>query len=236
MQATVSAIVQHLIEATLEEERTAYLRLDRYAHLGWGRPPEATRSGSYRRELLTQYGRIADLHVPKLRRGNGALSWQRMTRYERCWRPLLDQQVLSYCLGHRLRDLQETMAWTRGEVLSLLVCNRMVARVAPDLERFKTPPLESPPPVVLVDGMGVKIAYPTGDMQEDAQGCRRSVKRKQKRVVLSALGVWPDGHWAIVHWKVDEGERADTWNAFFSELYLKGITEDTTELRGQRRV
>jgi hypothetical protein len=135
VQATVSAPVQHLIEATLEEERIAYLGLDRYAHMGWGRPPEATRSGSYRREWLTQYSRIADLHVPKLRRGNGALSWQSMTRYEHRWRPLLDQQVLSYCLGHRLRDWQETMAWSRSEVLQLLACNCMVARVAPDLER-----------------------------------------------------------------------------------------------------
>ena len=50
------------------------------------------------------------------------------------------------------------------------------------------------------------------------QGRRRSVKRKQKRVVLSALGVWPDGHWEIVHWKVAEGERADTWTAFWRTL------------------
>ena len=49
-------------------------------------------------------------------------------------------------------------------------------------------------------------------------------------MVLSALGVWPDGHWEIVHWKVAEGERADTCKAFFGELYLKGLTEATTAL------
>jgi hypothetical protein len=47
--------------------------------------------------------------------------------------------------------------------------------------------------------MWVKIAYPTGEYRHDAQGRRRSVKRKEKRVVLSALGVWPDGHWEIAH-------------------------------------
>src|SRR5262249_22405367 len=90
--------------------------------------------------------------------------------------------------------------------------------------------LEGPPPIILVDGMWVKIAYPTGECRLDAQGRRRAVKRKQKRVVLSALGVWPDGHWEIVHWEVAEGERADTWKAFFGELYLKGVTEATTAL------
>jgi len=230
VQDTVIATVQHVIEAALEEELSAYLGLDRYAHVPWGRPPESTRSGSYQRTLLTQYGSIADLHVPKLRRGNGALTWQSITRYECCWGPLLDQQVMSYCLGHSLRDLQETLALTLGEVLSLSACNRIVSRVTEQLAVFKTQALESPPPIILVDGMWVKIAYPTGEYRHDAQGRRRAVKRKQKRVVLSALGVWPDGHWEIVHWKVAEGERADTWKAFFGELYLKGITEATTDL------
>ena len=95
VQDTVIATVQHVIEGALEEELSAYLGLDRYAHVPWGRPPEATRSGGYQRTLITQYGAIADLHVPKLRRGNGALTWQSITRYERCWGPLLDHQVMS---------------------------------------------------------------------------------------------------------------------------------------------
>ena len=230
VQDTVIATVQHVIEEALAEELYAYLGLARYEHVPWGRPPESTRSGSYQRELITQYGRIADLRVPKLRRGNGALTWQSITRYEHCWGPMLDQHVMGYCLGHSLRDLQEAMALTLGEVLSLAACNRIVWRVSKQMEAFKQQPLASPPPIVLVDGMWVKIAYPTDEISEDSQGRRRAVKRKQKRVVLSALGVWPDGHWEIVHWQIAEGETADTWNAFFRALYLKGVTEQTTDL------
>jgi len=133
-------------------------------------------------------------------------------------------------LGHSLRDLQEAMALTLGEILSLAACHRIVSSVAKHMEAFKQRPLATPPPIVLVDGMWVKIAYPTGESSADTQGRRRSVKRKQKRVVLSALGVWPDGHWEIVHWQIATGETADTWKAFFGELYLKGITETTTTL------
>jgi len=97
VQDTVIGAVQHVIDAALEEALCAYLGLARYAHLPWGRPPEATRRGSYQRELITQDGRIADLRVPKLRRGNGALAWQSLTRYEHCWGPLLDQHVMGYC-------------------------------------------------------------------------------------------------------------------------------------------
>jgi transposase-like protein len=72
VQDRVVTTVQHVIEEALEEELSAYLGVARDVHLPWGRPPESTRSGSYQRALITQYGRIADLRVPKLRRGNGA--------------------------------------------------------------------------------------------------------------------------------------------------------------------
>ena len=109
-------------------------------------------------------------------------------------------------------------------------CNRIVASVEQRAEAFKTQPLEAPPPIILVDGMWVKIAYPNGDMRVDSQGRRRSVKRKQKRVMLSALGVWPDGHWEIVHWQIAAGENATTWKTFFGQLSAKGMSEETTQL------
>ena len=62
------------------------------------------------------------------------------------------------------------------------------------------------------------------------QGRRRPAKRKQKRVVLSALGVWPDGHWEIVHWHIAEGETAESWGTLLGQLQLKGLTRETTEL------
>ena len=195
-----------------------------------GREAEQTRSGSSRRELITQYGRIADLRVPKLRKGNGALEWQTISRYERCWGPFLDQQVMPYCLGLSLRDLQESMYTTLGEGWSVASCHRIVASVGQRAEAFKTQPLEVPPPMILVDGMWVKIAYPNGERRVESQGRRRAVKRKQKRVMLSALGVWPDGHWEIVPWQIAQGENEQTWKTFFGQLSAKGLTEETTQL------
>jgi len=106
----------------------------------------------------------------------------------------------------------------------------MVLALEQRLQAFKRAPLADPPPVVLVDGMWVKIAYPTGDVNVEAHGRRRAAKRKQKRVVLTALGVWPDGHWEILHWKIAAAETAEAWDACFEELYAKGVTEDTTQL------
>ena len=124
--------------------------------------PEETRSGTYERELWTPYGCICDLRVPKLRRGNGRLHWQTIERYERCWGPFLDQPLLNYSVGHSLRDLQETMHLTLGEVLSLAACNRLAWGLEDRAQAFKTARLETPPPSVLVDGLWLKLAVPTG--------------------------------------------------------------------------
>src|SRR5262249_15267205 len=94
----------------------------------------------------TQYGRIAHLRVPKLRRGNRHLQWQTITRYEPCWGPLLDQHLLHDCLGHSLRDLQEVMQLSLGEVLSLAACHRIVLGLEERAHAFKTARLEAPAP------------------------------------------------------------------------------------------
>lgn len=82
----------------------------------------------------------------------------------------------------------------------------------------------------MVDGMWVHLAYPTGEHREDAQGRRRAVKRKATRGVLTALGLWGDGHWEIVHWHIATGETQAAWHHFLGELYRKGLTEETTQL------
>jgi transposase-like protein len=232
MQHAVTTTVKRVLEHSLEEELTEYLGLAWYEHLPWGRCPELTRSGTYGRELLTQYGRIADLRVPKLRRGNRELTWQTIERYERCWGPLLDHHIMGYCLGLSLRDLQEVLYETLGEVVSLSSCNRLRWEVDKQIKAWKSAGLEVPPAVVMVDGMWVKIAYPTGAHCLDAHGRLRAVKHKEKRVVLSALGLWDDGHWEIVHWQIATGENQAAWHHFLGERSQKGLTEETTKLVG----
>jgi transposase-like protein len=224
------ATVKWTLEQALEEEVTIYLGRARYERRLQRRRPEETRSGAYTRELWTQYGCIPALRVPKLRCGNPSLPWQTIERYERCWGPFLDQQLLHYCLGHSLRDLQEAMQQTLGEVLSLEACNRLVLGLEQRATAFKMARLAAPPPIVLVDGLWLKLAVPTGEVKEDASGRQRAVKRQQKRVMLTALGIWGDGHWEILSWHLASQEDAPAWSTLVGALYTKGVTEETTQL------
>jgi transposase-like protein len=226
----VVASVKWPLEQALDEEMRDYLGGERYERGLLPRRPEATRSGTDKRELWTQYGCIFALCVPKLRRGNRDLHWQSIERYERCWGPFLDQQLLHYALGHSLRDLQEAMPLTLGEGLCLDACNRLVLGLEERAQAFKTARLETPPPIVLVDGLWLKLAVPTGDFTRDAVGRKRPVKHQAKRVMLTARGIWDDGHWEILTWPLASGEDAASWGALLGTLYGKGMTEETTQL------
>jgi hypothetical protein len=126
--------------------------------------------------------------------------------------------------------LQEAMHLTLGEVLSLEACNRLVLGLEERAHAFKTARLEHPPPIVLVDGLWLKLAVRTGAVKSDRLGRQRPVKHKEKRVMLTALGIWDDGHWEILTWQLAPGEDAVSWGAFLRTLYSKGITEETTQL------
>ncbi len=52
--------------------------------------PVPRRSGYFRSILDSQYGRIVDLRVPKLRSGNQEREWQILQRYQRGLNSLLD--------------------------------------------------------------------------------------------------------------------------------------------------
>ena len=121
-------------------------------------------------------------------------------------------------MGLSLRDLQEALRVTLGEVRSLEACHRLVFGWAKRVTAWTTRRVEAPPPVGLVDGCWVKRASPSGEVRTEALGRRRAVKRTPKRVVCTALGVWPDGHGAIVDGTIAPQEDAEAWQAFVGEL------------------
>jgi transposase-like protein len=122
------------------------------------------------------------------------------------------------------------MQLSLGEVLSLATCNRVVLGLEERAHAFKTARLVLPPPIVLVDGLWRKLAVHTGEISEDSCGRQRAVKHQQQRVMLTALGVWPEGPWEMLAWHLAASEHAASWGTFVGTLSTKGVTEQTTQL------
>jgi transposase-like protein len=216
--------VKACLEEALRQELSAHLGFEPYERLAEGpKPAEAQRSGSFQRGVSTDHGDIADLRVPKLRRGNKEREWQVLTRYQRCLQYVVDGLVYLYVCGLSLRDLQEALYVQFGSLLSLSAINQVTLHIQTEIELRQRAKIEQTPPILLVDGVWVKILYPTGEIWLDQAGHTRRQQRGQDRVILAAMAVWPDGRYHLLHYEVAQNEDEPNWQAFWQHLMERGL-------------
>ncbi|MBU0492904.1 MAG: transposase [Chloroflexi bacterium] len=145
IQERVVATVKAILEAALDEELAAVL-------VTWP-GPKPRRSGSFGCTTDTQYGRITDLRVPKLRWGNKQRPWHILQRYQRALTGLLDWLAYVYVMGLSLRDLQEALYLLLGAMLSPTALNRVTLRLQDHLAALQHAPIVTTPPILIVDGV-----------------------------------------------------------------------------------
>jgi transposase-like protein len=222
-------LVKRLVEEALVKELDKYLGFGRYERTGAPKGAHQHRSGSYPRSLRTMWGSV-QVQVPKLRCGNKERPWQVLERYERSFGPWLDLQLHLYLLGLSQRDLQEILHLSFGQVLSIKAIEHLTDVAQKEMEAFRQAPLQDTPPVILIDGVNLKIMCPTGTYQNNQRGQRREVKHREKLVLLAALGVWPDGHYRTLYFEVVDQETKANWKTFFRHLIAKGVDKSKLQL------
>jgi transposase-like protein len=152
-----------------------------------------------------------------------------LVRYERNFGPWLDLQLHLYRLGLSQYDLQEILHLGFGQVLSPKAVQHLTAVAQREMEAFRQAPLDDTPPAMIVDGVNVKVLLPSGTYRTNRRGQRRQVKRRTGRVILAALGVWPDGRRQVLYFEMVDKETKDNWKKFFRHLLVKGL--DTSRLQ-----
>jgi putative transposase len=223
--------VQATLEAALREEVAAYRDHLRATECAASRTPSPFRcAGHYRRRVLTSYGLIPDLRVPKLRSGNADRPWQILTRYQLAMQPVLDVALYLYTLGLSIRDLQEALYLTFGHVLSREAVNRVTIAAQSPMQRWRERTITDTPPILIVDGVWVQILAPTGQTWTDRSGHTRAQMRGVERVVLAVLGVWEDGRHEILHYEATDAESTESWSAVLAALTRRGLVPDVVRM------
>ncbi|HOU15909.1 MAG TPA: IS256 family transposase [Anaerolineae bacterium] len=222
IRARVVSVVQTMLKAALVEEVLAFL-----TQWNGARP---RRSGYFKRQTDTQYGRIPDLRVPKLRWGNPEREWQVLQRYQRARPGLLDWLAYLYVMGLSLRDLQEALFLLMGEVLSRSAINAVTLRVQALLDNYRDQPVTGTPPVLIVDGVWVDIQYTVDEFKCDRAGHERQCRHAQERVILAVMGVFPDGSTSLLHFEVAEAEEEAQWRSLFEHLLARGLEAQAVAL------
>jgi transposase-like protein len=223
--------VKAALEAALHEELADYRGYLRATTTATGRSPSACRaSGHYQRRVLTTYGLIPDLHVPKLRSGNAERPWQILTRYQLAMQPVLDLALYLYTLGLSIRDLQEALYLSFGHVLSREAVNRVTIAAQSPMQVWRERPITDTPPILIVDGVWVQLLAPTGQTWLDRSGHERAEMRGVERVVLAVMGVWEDGRHEILHYEATDAESTESWSAVLAALQRRGLDPDAVRL------
>jgi putative transposase len=242
--AAVATVLRTELEAALEAEVTALLGRPWYARRGTAplRPagvvcsrcgqdwaPRLVRAGHYTRTLLTALAAV-ELRVPRVGcrcRGTVPVEFATLGRYERVWGDVQERarQLAGLCLS--LHDAREVLAWDNGQPVACSTLQGWGHQAAPLAAALQQGPLTRVPPVVLLDGLWVKLMVETGERYRDRQGRDRPRVRREKVPLLVAYGVDPaTGERWIVDWERGQQEDEASWRGLLERLWARGLRAD----------
>ena len=202
LQGETKQYVKVRLERALAAEVEVRVGCARYARSD---KREDYRNGSYSRALLTTYGWIDGLKVPRVRGGgyeSGVLG-----RYQRR-QALLDGVLLeSFLLGHSTRKTRRLFGTLFGESVSAPTVSRVVRHLDQELQAFHDRSVPDRYRYVYLDGLWVTLRRPV----------------KSRKVILVALGVSQDGTGHLLSFQLAPSESESCWWGFVSDLKARGL-------------
>jgi putative transposase len=175
------------------------------------RGEEDRRNGRYSRHLLTEFGDV-ELEVPRTRRYSALKVVRAYSR--RAQR--IDRMILScFVLGISTRKVAEALFPVLGERVSASTVSRVGKQLDQVVKAFHRRALKDQYRVLIFDGVALS---------------RKSGAGAIRRPVLVVLGIRPDGKKEIIDFQLASGESAFAWEAFFNDLYRRGLKGEGVEL------
>jgi transposase-like protein len=200
--ATLKLGLKRLLESLLEDEVTAKVKARRYERIP---QRQGHRGGHYQRNLLTRYGLLRALQVPRL--AEGSLDFQLFDKYERR-RPDVDAAIgrlfLQGVSTRRLKDIAQELF---GQKVSATTVSKTAAYLDEELKHYQTKPLTDDFPFLFLDGITQKV---------------REIG-VEKKVMLCALGMREDGTKEMLSFRLVDQEDSASWRAFLVDIKSRGL-------------
>ena len=202
----LTGLVQRVLQGALETEITDHLGYE--AHDPVGRGSGNSRNGRYPKTVRTEIGDVR-IEVPRDRNGT----------FEPVTVPVgqrrlsgLDQAIISlYAKGLTTGDIAAHLQDVSGQVVDRATISRITDAIVDDMTAWQSRPLDTVYPVVLVDGIRIKIRDGT----------------VTNRVVYVVMGINLDGDRDILGLWVGPtgGESPKFWLTVMTELKNRGIAD-----------
>ena len=170
------------------------------------------RNGSRERDLLTSYGWIEDLRVPRVR--ERGMEFELLERYRRRQR-VLDRVLLEgFLLGHSTRKSVRWFKKLFGAEISAQAVSNIVKELDGEVERFHRRELGDDYRFLYLDGLWITVTRPV----------------KVKKVLLVALGIRLDGTKELLSFQLAGSESEACWWGFISDLKQRGLAGQKLEV------
>lgn len=209
--------IQGEVKRYVRGELQRLMRVDVTAYLGCGRyhrSPDRSgyRNGSYARDLLTSYGWINGLSVPRVR--DGGFSPSVLEKYRRRQRQVDLVLLEAFLLGHATRKTRRLCRRLFGAELSAQTISNIVRELDEEVLRFHRRELADDYRFVYLDGLWIVLRRPF----------------KTRQVLLVALGVRADGTKELLSFQLAGSESESCWWGFVSDLKQRGLAGRKLEL------
>ena len=188
-----------------------------------------SRNGRRVRTVLTQWGEVKIWVQRLVCECGGSIQLEMdgwLRPYQRIGEDVAAQVQRWGALRVSLREMQQELAHLHLSPLSLRTLNQRLQQIA-TAPTAVTPAAKTTcavPSVLQIDAIWVTQLVPTGTYHRDAKGRCRPDKKRIKRPVFIALGVWPEtGRAEVLAWRLAAKEDESDWLAFLSELEALGI-------------
>lgn len=204
----VKMLLKELMEQTMKEEMTQALERDSYE-----RKAHIYRHGYYSRSLVTQFGLVQDIRVPR------AKNIQFKTRVFRKYRHFQDvvEDLVEgiFLAGVSTRRVGEAVAKLLDTKVSHGTISNITKRLDAKVQEFHKSPILDEYQYLIFDGITLKIRYGG---------------KYHKRVVLVAYGITVFGQRSLIDFRHTSGESQASWEALMNNLYRRGLKGEHLKL------
>ena len=204
-RANAQKAMKDLIEFQLHS------RVDSYLHDMQRQGMADRRNGSYVRHLLTELGDL-ELHVPRTRRFSPAQILKELGRRLHSVERLI---LLAFALGLSTRKVGCALFSILQERVSATTVSRISKQLDAAVQAYHQRDLSDGYEILILDGIVLK---------------RKTGLGAQKRTVLVALGIRPEGRKEIIDFHQESSESEFAWENFLHHLYARGLKGSNLKL------
>lgn len=202
-------LLKDLIEKTMNEDLALILGRESYES---GDTPY--RNGYYKRSLVTQFGLIPDLEVPRARTGY-LFKTRVFSRYKRFQNIVEDVIQDVFLAGISTRRVGEAVSKLLDTKVSSGTVSNITKRLDKKVEAFRKAPILDEYQYLILDGITLKIRYGG---------------KYHKRTILVVYGITVFGKRILIGFKTAKGESQNAWEALLNSLYERGLKGEHLKL------